>query len=72
VRVLARRRGFDFPIVFGALALVARGLTAALHVSEGTVRTHVSSLLGKLGLRDRVQAVVHAYETGLATPGSLP
>lgn len=57
------------------LELLAEGrsnteIARALFLGEATVKTHVSKILQKLGLRDRIQAVVFAYETGVATPGT--
>jgi DNA-binding NarL/FixJ family response regulator len=58
-------------------SLIAAGMSnseiaATRHLSEGTVKIHVGRILAKLGLRDRVQAVVLAYESALITPGNLP
>jgi DNA-binding NarL/FixJ family response regulator len=53
---------------------MARGATNAeiadvLHIAEATVKTHVGSIFGKLGVRDRAAAIVFAYDHGVVTPG---
>jgi DNA-binding NarL/FixJ family response regulator len=59
------------------LRLMARGasnaeIAEALFVAEATVKTHVGSIFGKLGVRDRAAAIVFAYDHGVVTPGSTP
>jgi DNA-binding NarL/FixJ family response regulator len=58
----------------GVVRLVAQGLSnteiaATLYLSEATVKSHIAHILAKLGLRDRVQVAVHAYEHGIVKPG---
>lgn len=84
IRELARRPRRADPTRFEALTeresevlcLMAQGSTNAeiaeqLFISEATVKTHVSHVLAKLNIRDRAQAIVLAYESGLVKPGSI-
>jgi DNA-binding NarL/FixJ family response regulator len=71
-----RRAHVTLPRELEVMREVARGrsnheIGTELYLSEATIKTHVASILKKLGLRDRIQVVVSAYETGLIEPGHV-
>ena len=71
-RSVAQLTAREFDVLRGiAAGRSNREIARTLGLSEHTAKTHVAHILGKLGLRDRVQAAVLAYEAGVVRPGDL-